>query len=97
MPYLLETTLETGSAGGSGGKEWDVRPVKPRALLKAEESNGVAGEIESMEAKLAELGPNGVVSESIVDDGWEMVCRPKVGERTFGGGFVAVFRRMRSY
>ena len=45
---------------------------------------------------LGELPAKTLVSENPVsdDNGWEMVCRPKVGIRISGGGFVGVWRRM---
>ncbi|KUJ10982.1 uncharacterized protein LY89DRAFT_710606 [Mollisia scopiformis] len=77
LPFFLEQTVEVGGAVGVGGREWDVRRVKPRALLKAE------GE-ESPES----------VPESGDDEGWQIVCRPKVGVRISGGGFVGHFRKI---
>ncbi len=29
------------------------------------------------------------------DDGWTLVCRPKVGDRIIGGGFLGLWKRMR--
>lgn len=36
IPLWLESVIEVGTSVGVGGKEWDVRSVKPRAILKAE-------------------------------------------------------------
>jgi hypothetical protein len=30
------------------------------------------------------------------DEGWQMVCRPKVGDRIIGGGFVGVWKKQRA-
>lgn len=72
LPLFMEKTVEMGGAIGVGGREWDVRPVKPRALQKSE----------VLEAGL-----------ETADKGWEMICRPKVGVRIAGGGFVGQFQR----
>jgi hypothetical protein len=101
---FLEKVVEVGGAVGVGGREWDVRPVKPRALLEAkvedtkqskylEEGRDIlGGPVED----LGELPAKTLVSKNPVsdDNGWEMVCRPKVGIRISGGGFVGVWRRM---
>jgi hypothetical protein len=104
LPLFLEKVVEVGGAVGVGGREWDVRPVKPRALLEAkvedtkqskylEEGRDIlGGPVED----LGELPAKTLVSKNPVsdDNGWEMVCRPKVGIRISGGGFVGVWRRM---
>jgi tRNA (adenine57-N1/adenine58-N1)-methyltransferase catalytic subunit len=104
LPFFLEKVVEVGGAVGVGGKEWDVRPVKPRALLKAkvkdvkqyenlEEGHGVAVDIVEDPREVPAKTPSS--SHPVSDEsGWEMVCRPKVGTRIFGGGFVGVWRRM---
>lgn len=114
LPFLLETVLELGAGIGVGGREWDVRPVKPRALIEAQAqarkaSRGVAELIEGSVAESTEVGSSEAdsvygavsplkISESPeIDSGWEMVCRPKVGGRVSGGGFVGLFRRMEQY
>lgn len=95
MPFLLEKVIEVG-AGLSGGREWDVRMVRPRAFVKAKlevkppdldgEVTDPATEIQDDVKLSAEPAPQ--------DDGWEMVCRPKVGVKVIGGGFVALWRKM---
>jgi len=113
LPFLLENILELGAGIGIGGREWDVRPVKPRALIKAEAkakaSRGGPEQIEELEAELSEVEstdadivedatvPLNVPERSETDSGWEMVCRPKVGGRVSGGGFLGLWRRMEQY
>ncbi|RAL60088.1 hypothetical protein DID88_000714 [Monilinia fructigena] len=36
LPFVLDRVLELGSQLSTGGREWEVRSVKPRALIKAE-------------------------------------------------------------
>lgn len=106
LPLQLERVLELGQ-NMTGGKEWDVRCVKPRARIRTE--------VAARNTPTAALGPPAGVNsasdetdESIIsdqeeeseaptkpDEGWESVCRPKVGYRISGGGFVAFFKKMK--
>jgi tRNA (adenine57-N1/adenine58-N1)-methyltransferase len=112
LPFLLERVLETGSGTGAGPREWDVRSVKPRARAKAEaEAKAARGGWESTleeSLKVDEDGEQGAgITEAMdhsdlqapntEDSGWEMVCRPKVGLRIEGGGFIGLWRRMEYY
>lgn len=108
LPFMLEKAIEVGAGFGSGGREWDIRTVLPRmkqrktnsvenaakkSLEETEEELGVEVEVESPEAVGASDEPH---IESSVDknkEGREIVCRPKVGIRVEGGGFMAVWRR----
>ncbi|KAK0101385.1 hypothetical protein ONS95_006560 [Cadophora gregata] len=82
LPFFLEKVIEIG--GAVGGREWDVRLVTPRAAKNelGEKQNPVVDDAEGL--KVSET-PN---------DGGEMVCRPKVGGRVSGGGFVGLWRRI---
>lgn len=82
----------------TGGRIWDVRFVKPRALDKelrpretALTDEGVHQGAGSEEA----VTSSGAVEEGILnaDEGYQMVCRPKVGDRISGGGFVALWSK----
>ncbi|OAF55339.1 hypothetical protein VC83_08228 [Pseudogymnoascus destructans] len=103
LPLVLETTLEIGQAAGVGGRVWDVRAVRARSFVRAEAAE--AEKVESAEG--VESGTEGSGAEAVAEttpkeaehlkpegDGWNMVCRPKVGDRVVGGGFVGVFRRV---
>lgn len=90
IPLELETVVELGVNGGSGGREWDVRPVKPRAATKNQE------EAEDSGLEVDEDGVRDPISDAAKDQGeWAMVCRPKVGERVVGGGFLGVWKKQR--
>jgi tRNA (adenine57-N1/adenine58-N1)-methyltransferase len=94
MPFLLEKVIEVG-AGLSGGREWDVRMVRPRALSKVKLEPKVPDPDEEARVPVTEIEDVESPAESAVqDDGWEMVCRPKVGLRVIGGGFIALWRKM---
>ncbi|KAI4738936.1 adenine-N(1)--methyltransferase-like protein [Aureobasidium sp. EXF-12298] len=99
IPLFLDQTLELGNNGSSGGKPWDLRAVKPRASTKTQpaeespdsaQSSGSEGPEESITRDPAQT-----LKEAKPDDpNWTFVCRPKVGERITGGGFLGVFRKM---
>lgn len=103
-PFYLEKVLEIGSGVGGGGREWDVRPVKPRLLIKAETAARAQTETATAEAgnlEDAEVSPvtDSSAPETTEDSGagWELICRPKVGARVVGGGFVGLWRRKKDY
>lgn len=93
LPLELECVVELGVNGGSGGREWDVRAVKPRALSKKAptppNSDG-----ESADKDVVDSGRENEPAH-VVEDCWSMVCRPRVGERVVGGGFLGVWKKMR--
>ena len=96
MPFLLERVIEVG-AGLNGGREWDVRMVKPRALasnLKDQATESASDEDVVRITGESREDVSGVKVPFDPDRGWEMVCRPKVGIRITGGGFIALWRKM---
>lgn len=107
LPLELDRILEVDQ-GMVGGREWDVRAMKPRALARAEAEKKVNLE--------EECAPTGASNQDLTEDGgdsgidakqndtiklvkeeidWYMVCRPKFTERWSGGGFVGVWKKMR--
>ena len=99
IPLHLDDVLELGAGAGTGGRQWNVRAVKPRALLKAEaEARLRLQEAEYTEENLADQ--DGIVEsgdEKEVDTGWEMICRPKAFGRVVGGGFLGIWKRNREF
>ncbi|KAM3070614.1 hypothetical protein ACMFMF_008066 [Clarireedia jacksonii] len=124
LQFALESVLELGS-GLSGGREWDVRLVRPRALLKAEAEarrssvveegavidtdSGTEGETSESGNQTEAAGNLSEISETGMTDsdsltakrkdpvdpsGWEVICRPMVGTRIIGGGFIGVWRKI---
>jgi tRNA (adenine57-N1/adenine58-N1)-methyltransferase len=124
LQFALESVVELGS-GLSGGREWDIRLIKPRALLKAEaearrlsavEEDAVTDTDSMIEVETSESGnqtdasnnASGISETDNTDSGsptlkaknlgdssgWEMICRPMVGTRITGGGFVGVWRKI---
>jgi len=107
LPFVLEKVLELGSSVGVGGKEWDIRSVRPRALERLRDNKDETF-VSTKEGEIGETGtepivtdtesPSGYEKSSWEDStGYEMVCRPKVGIRIEGGGFVGLWRRMEMY
>ncbi|KAK4951237.1 hypothetical protein LTR10_010210 [Elasticomyces elasticus] len=98
----MEKVLELGVNGGTGGREWDVRAVRPRAARPKVDSGvgrEVEGEAEGRDDSGVELanssGEDAEDNTEKADEGWKMICRPKVGELVVGGGFLGVFRKKR--
>lgn len=93
----LEKVVELGVNGGSGGREWDVRFVRPRAEQRKEMQREELAETKDSQesgpaASDAEPGSGEANAEAIK---WSLVCRPKVGDRIIGGGFLGVWRKQR--
>lgn len=108
IPLELDRVIELGVNAGSGGREWDVRPVKPRAqkaqatpepaavgeTATEETTAEPQSEVESREEEQSQAQTESA-SEPEAEGKWAMVCRPKVGDRIVGGGFLAIFRKQR--
>lgn len=108
LPLELDRILEVDQ-GMVGGREWDVRAMKPRALARAEAEKKVNLDEESAPTGASDQGltkdggdpemeikRNDTIQELVKEDiEWYMVCRPKFTERWSGGGFVGVWKKMR--
>lgn len=93
LPLQLERVIEVGPAM-TGGRVWDVRLVKPRALIKeVNDRSTLVTEIDDDQPASKELDDKGSLDK---DEGWQMVCKPKIGDRISGGGFVALWSRNRT-
>lgn len=102
IPLFLDQTLELGNNGTSGGKPWDLRAVKPRAAPKVQSGEESSDSVQSSGSEEPEKqdqnitrDPAQTLTEAKPEEpNWTFVCRPKVGERIIGGGFLGVFRKM---
>jgi len=110
LPLVLDQVIELG-AGMTGGREWDVRAVTPRALLKKEKAEEEAlapvddAMLQDPDRSDERAGEGQEQFEERIkeqakvgkqgDTGWEMICRPKVWARVVGGGFLGVWRKMK--
>lgn len=103
----LDNVIELGVNGSSGGREWNVRAVKPRAAdrdatrqeaLEEEEAetaeSSAIGDVNNGEGDLG-LDKEDALDEPASNERWSMICRPKVGDRIVGGGFLGVWRKQR--
>ena len=100
LPLLLDQVLELGR-GIAGGRQWDVRAVKPKVLLRAGSTKAV-NLTNPLLSQIPESrdGQDEVIAEAAqarVDDdfGWEMICRPKVSEQVIGGGFIGLWKKVK--
>ena len=99
----MEKVLELGE-GISNGRVWDVRLARKRVrssdttpARRLGASNGL--EEEGMAAETDCNVEDSIHSprvEGKAEDDSVMVCRPKVGRMTIGGGFVGLWRKMDS-
>ena len=107
LPLELDRVVELGPAM-TGGREWDVRAVRPKAVLQADmrKANNTVDPLASTTTNCPESQPIKDVSSTKTRDeeeaeaalkeetGWEIVCRPMVGDRVSGGGFLGVWKKM---
>jgi tRNA (adenine57-N1/adenine58-N1)-methyltransferase len=104
IPLFLDQTLELGNNGISGGKAWDLRAVKPRAAPKIQAVEESPDSVQSSTPEASSEEDQSITRDAVQtlteakpeDSNWSFVCRPKVGERITGGGFLGVFRKMRN-
>ena len=105
LPFVQEKVVELG-AGISGGRQWDVRFAIKKS--RADPSSwgpssdgpeeGAAQEDQepsSSDEKPADADVQPEAQEQASKEGESvLVCRPQVGERIAGGGFVGIWRRI---
>ncbi|EPS33655.1 hypothetical protein PDE_08617 [Penicillium oxalicum 114-2] len=104
LPFVQERVVELG-LGMTSGRHWDVRLAykksaadpsswAPQAETDGEDTTSTADSTEQIEELDAK--PDEVVHPETPLKGEEpvMVCRPKVGIRTVGGGFIGLWRRI---
>ncbi|OKL59954.1 hypothetical protein UA08_04819 [Talaromyces atroroseus] len=99
LPFVMERVVELGM-GLSSGRLWDVRLAvkKSRADPNTWTTEGRSSE-DDTEAQQTQTGKEETDSESAitptpVEEDNVLVCRPKVGSRIVGGGFVGIWRRI---
>ncbi|KAJ5172083.1 hypothetical protein N7492_004676 [Penicillium capsulatum] len=94
LPFVQERVVELG-IGLTSGRQWDVRLATKKS--GADPSSWVSSETETSEADDS-ASTDGPTLDFPVEEAKEeepvMVCRPKVGLRTMGGGFVGIWRRI---
>ena len=98
LPFVLDKAVELGT-GISSGRLWDVRFAVKRSPTNNAVEGKRATEDEGQEDS-NEIAPGSDLEESAsLEDPKEresvLVCRPKVGARIIGGGFVGIWRRIK--
>ena len=104
LPLVLDSVLELGP--NSGGKDWDVRAVIPRAQRGMAQDAAMEDDASRNPDKISDDGsvadragrnPSDEDNQPIQNQvkEMEMVCRPRVGHRVAGGGFLGVWRKMK--
>lgn len=102
IPLHLDQVVELGTNGSTGGREWDVRAVTPRAKAapqvtefdaEATQSESTVAESESEDSTRDGEQAAAIAATPSAPPEWNFVCRPKVGERITGGGFLGIFRK----
>ena len=95
-PLQLVKVLELGE-GISNGRTWDVRLVKKRANKVAKTHGAEPLSQEEVEIKAEdsrEAEDLDTKQDTSQEDDLVMICRPKVGRMTIGGGFIALWRKV---
>ncbi|KAI9755574.1 MAG: hypothetical protein M4579_004222 [Chaenotheca gracillima] len=140
VALYLDKVMELGTGSSTGGREWSVGLVKPRATIKADaamkaeikaanslgsastgarNATGAETSLGSSPRQDGAAVDEGIGLDSTVEGdqtdpltkdspttesmgdpfsktaGWEVQCRPKVGVRVTGGGFLGIFRKTR--
>jgi hypothetical protein len=97
LPLVMERAVELGM-GLSSGRLWDVRmAVKksradPSSWVSNIESSSDEGETTSETEDVHSVSDDAAAAGK--EDNSVLVCRPKVGLRIVGGGFVGIWRRI---
>ncbi|KAF7195549.1 tRNA (adenine(58)-N(1))-methyltransferase TrmI [Pseudocercospora fuligena] len=93
----LERVIELGVNGGSGGRDWDIRFVHPKRVVEERTDSEPESEIGDSSISDHDTNLSSTMSDEAVSSRtWAMVCRPKVGERIIGGGFLGIWKKQRN-
>ena len=103
LPFALEQVVELG-ANNAAGKQWDVRAVRPRAAQDKtvregrDSGDGIIGRMVAFGAKFfgSRDGQRRKNRNESTDEALQMVCRPKTGYFVHGGGFLGLWKRIKS-
>ncbi|KAJ5380149.1 uncharacterized protein N7496_002577 [Penicillium cataractarum] len=102
LPFVQERVIELG-LGITSGRNWDVRlafkksGADPSSWAPSAEADGEESVLatDAEESNVAHgVDEVTVPEEPVKEEEPVMVCRPKVGIRTMGGGFVGIWRRI---
>lgn len=91
LPFVQERVVELG-IGLTSGRQWDVRLATKKS--GADPASWGSSETEASDPDDSAAADIPDVSAEEPKEESVMVCRPKVGLRTVGGGFVGIWRRI---
>ena len=92
----LEKTVEVGAGIAHGGRDWDIRYVRPRTAKVIEEAqDGSLSDDEGTQEAAEETVEPGPVRPGM--DGLKLVCKPTTGTIVTAGGFISLWRKMSPY
>ncbi|KKZ63439.1 hypothetical protein EMCG_02250 [[Emmonsia] crescens] len=101
LPFVQEKVVEVGT-GISSGRLWDLRLVTKRSSndalsqeATAEEASDEASEEDSPDTAVGEATSLPEGGKKKKDD--VLVCRPQVGGKITGGGFVGIWRKKKGW
>lgn len=98
LPFVQEKVVELG-AGISNGRQWDVRFAVKKSRADPSSWTESSLSTESDEGAIQQdqeepLSSLNVEEGTPKEEDSVLVCRPKVGTRIVGGGFVGLWRRI---
>ncbi|KAJ5089379.1 hypothetical protein N7532_008063 [Penicillium argentinense] len=93
LPLVQERVVELGM-GISGGRQWDVRLAIKKSGADPSSWNTTSEADEASADEPEDVSEAPVTEAPAKENEQVMVCRPKVGLRTMGGGFVGIWRRI---
>ena len=99
LPLVLDSVLELGL--NTGGRDWDVHTAVPRVLTRdaeapiREDKASRNTEEDLDDGAIADASESNTAGGDDQISGMEIVCRPKVGYRVAGGGFLGVWKKMK--
>lgn len=95
LPLMLEKAVELGT-GISSGRLWDIRMTKVKRSSTQRIDSGVDEQGEAEESERGEEVDMDAESQSTETERESvLVCRPKVGTKVVGGGFVGLWRKLK--
>lgn len=101
-PFVLDRVVELGT-GLTSGRQWDVRlTVKksgsdPSTWESVNESEEAQAGDEVSDSEATASVETSAPASMFDEKNTVMVCRPKVGLRTMGGGFIGIWRRIEDH
>lgn len=93
LPFVMDKVVELGT-GLSSGRMWDVRLAVKKSRADPSSWTESSEEKEPGPSEGSSEGSSEAAAEPAADDSSVLVCRPKVGLKIVGGGFIGIWRRI---